>query len=388
MPVHDCRDTSAVSIELIQKPTTDTRSLDRELERLSGLVSSHLDNFIDAASPGDRMEELIGAPFWRYEPQAFAKAILEPVSDMLRRASKKWRPIFAILMLEALECDSTRFEPILSLTLELTHTAALIIDDIEDESELRRGDTCIHIRYGTDIAINAANFLYFVPFQEILRHEHLSDRQKLLAHGILSHCYLRGHIGQATDLWRWRFPDETSLAFDEQTASESILQTYADKTACAVEAAMDLVAVIANLDDEHRKSRLRDFARSIGVGFQIMDDVNNYSAAPDWTKTVAEDLASGKMTYVIFRALQLLSGDRRAALRSIVSDARRHGDSSRLSEGIELVRESGALTQCQQEAHAMLRAAWSDLCKHVPDSHARRCIHRLCTRIFCDLNSV
>ena len=373
---------------MIQETNAETRKLDESLQAISDIVSTHLSSFLNFQSAANALEDLIGSASWQYETQAYERTIVEPISDMLARASKKWRPIFAILMLESLGCDPTHYTRLVSLALELPHTAALIIDDIEDASELRRGDTCIHVRYGTDIALNAANFLYFIPYWELQKHEHLTDQQKLRAHAVTSRCYLRGHIGQATDIWRSSFFDDAISGIDSVKATDTILQTYADKTACAVEAAMDLVAIIAEIEDEEMIRALRSFACSVGVGFQIIDDVHNFSDSPEWTKTVGEDLATGKITYVTCRALSLLPKVKRDTLLSILKSARCTREITSLSDGIDLVRESGALEECRQRADEMLHRGWQEFCQYVSDSHARRCLLRLCSRIYSSLNAV
>jgi geranylgeranyl pyrophosphate synthase len=50
---------------------------------------------------------------------------------------------------------------------ELIHNGSLIIDDIEDKSLMRRGDKCIHIKYGTDYAVNSGNLMYFAPITKL-----------------------------------------------------------------------------------------------------------------------------------------------------------------------------------------------------------------------------
>jgi geranylgeranyl pyrophosphate synthase len=50
---------------------------------------------------------------------------------------------------------------------ELIHNGSLIVDDIEDRSQKRRGDLCTYLKFGTDIAINAGNFIYFAPMAKI-----------------------------------------------------------------------------------------------------------------------------------------------------------------------------------------------------------------------------
>ena len=135
-----------------------------------------------------------------------------PMWDLLDRKGKRWRPIFGVLMLEALGADPTPHEALLSVVAEMSHTGALIIDDIEDGSGTRRGDTCIHLRYGLDVAINAANTAYFLPFLSLRDHRSLSDAQRLSLYRILSEQYVKSHVGQGLDIYWSRRLSRPSLA--------------------------------------------------------------------------------------------------------------------------------------------------------------------------------
>jgi geranylgeranyl pyrophosphate synthase len=60
---------------------------------------------------------------------------------------------------------------------EVIHNGSLMIDDIEDSSTLRRNKQCVHLLYGIDIAINAANFMYFAPLSYLIKSCHFSQPQ-------------------------------------------------------------------------------------------------------------------------------------------------------------------------------------------------------------------
>ena len=62
---------------------------------------------------------------------------------------------------------------------EVIHNGSLIVDDIEDSSDLRRNKPCVHKIYGVDVAINAGNFMYFTPMQHIYKSNVFSPRLKL-----------------------------------------------------------------------------------------------------------------------------------------------------------------------------------------------------------------
>ena len=78
-------------------------------------------------------------------------------------------------MLEALGTPSADYQMLLAMMTELAHTGTLVIDDIEDRAQVRRGAEAIHLRYGIEVAINATNTVYFLPLLVLSNYPHLSD---------------------------------------------------------------------------------------------------------------------------------------------------------------------------------------------------------------------
>ena len=79
-------------------------------------------------------------------------------------ARETWRTSFRLPHDRSLGVAFEPYEMLLSVIPELCHTGALIVDDIEDGSLMRRGADCVHVRYGLDVALNAANTVYFLPY--------------------------------------------------------------------------------------------------------------------------------------------------------------------------------------------------------------------------------
>lgn len=93
----------------------------------------------------------------------------EPIYDLMDRGGKRWRPMLGLIMAKCLGRDDIEdFEKNKDIYFscglaEIIHNGSLMIDDIEDGSEKRRGDLCTYKKYGVDTAINAGNFMYFAP---------------------------------------------------------------------------------------------------------------------------------------------------------------------------------------------------------------------------------
>ena len=193
---------------------------------------------------------LIGEAAWAYEPRVYSEVIAGPAWDLLNRGGKHYRPIFSTLLLRTLGVDPEPYLDLICVIPELNHTGALIIDDIEDGSPDRRGGPSIHVGHGLDVAINAGNTLYYLPWLLVERHPRLDDRQRLLFYQNMVSSAVRVHFGQGMDilLSRRRKP-ETTLAWLEDGIEEKVLQMHADKTGVAGEQVAKGCCIIANAPD-------------------------------------------------------------------------------------------------------------------------------------------
>jgi geranylgeranyl pyrophosphate synthase len=295
----------------------------------------------------------------------------------MNRGGKHWRSIFGILLLEALGTPARLYEMLMAVCVELPHTGSLMIDDIEDRSAKRRSQACIHNRYGQDVAINAANALYFVPYLLVQNYPYLSEPQRHEIYQIMSNNYLRAHFGQGLDIYWSNRMSAKNLAVWNNSIRTKILQSYALKTASLVVGLAEIACVIASADAGTCRA-CAAMAKLFGVAFQITDDVLNFSDSGKPKGGSGEDLANGKMTYVIHRALERLTGDSRKRLQTILCSPTLRGETEVLGEGIELIRSSGALAQCRQEARDLLEEGWRILSGRVPASEPKTLLRALC----------
>jgi len=373
-----------VSLHSGQQPSReiyDPQAIQAGLERLSARIGQHLATFLPDEVSASDVERYAGPPTWKYEPQAFAFGVVRPYRDMILRQGKRWRPMIGILMVEALGQPAPAYEQLISVMMECIHTGALMVDDVEDHSLRRRGDTAIHIRYGLDVAINAGNSLYFLPLTLLRDHPRLTDTQKLELYYVFTQVFVRAHVGQATDIyWSHHTTSDNIDRWMGERVGRKILQAYQGKTAAAVEGCAEAAAVIAGADAPTRQACIR-FAKTFGVSFQILDDVNNFSSSPDWTKVCGEDLGQGKLTYVIYRALERLTGPMKRRLQEILCQERLRRDPEILREGIRLIHASRALDQCRCEANAFFCRSWEHFDRVLQASPAKLMLFELCRRL-------
>jgi geranylgeranyl pyrophosphate synthase len=328
------------------------------LEAAADRVDRRIEGFLPREFDGPSLERFIGPPRWAHHPSAYTEMLSRPFWDLFTRGGKRWRPLFALFLMEALGKPPQPFEQLICSLAELCHTGALIIDDIEDRSAIRRGGEAVHVRYGLETAISAANTMYFLPGLLIKDHPDLTAGQKLAIHEIYIRQLLRAHFGQALDLhWSKTMSAENLRAWRADGLADKILQMYELKTAAPIEALAEFVTVVAGAEPACRAACL-EFASTLGVGFQILDDIHGLSCSPDWKKTSGEDLSQGKMSYVLCRALDLLPPSDREVLEEIVGSADKRRDPVALRTAADLVRGSGALETCRTAAQEMIQAEW------------------------------
>ena len=334
-------------------------------------VDRNIESFLPKTYLLPAIERMVGPDGRAIFPETYTKMLAQPAWDLLSRGGKRWRPMFALYLLEALGVAPQVYEQFVCVMAELCHAGALIIDDIEDASALRRGEPCIHLRYGLDVAISSANTLYFLPSLLIREHPGLDDAQRLKMHEIYVRQMVRAHFGQAMDLFWSRNMSESHIrAWLKDNGPGAILEIYAMKTGAPLEGLAEMCAVVAGAEPSVRDA-CRAFARSLSIGFQILDDIHGYGDSSEWKKVRGEDIAEGKWTHVLFKALRALPPKDRDRLAAIVGrkELRQRGEEREAA--IDLVKRSGALAACRDEALAMVDKSWKEVRSYLVPSEAR-----------------
>ena len=323
-------------------------------------IDNHLEDFLPRALDTDWITTHIGAEHWKHDPQGVTEIIANPTWDFLSRNGKHWRPICALLIVESTGIDSGPYEQMISAITELNHSGSLIIDDIQDNSLIRRGEECMHLRYGVDVAINVGNSLYFLPYILLKNHPDLTDHQRLELYQLMAQVFNRGHFGQGLDLYWTNYLSSTKLeTWLNDSFDQKLLQMYSYKTGASVEAVGEMACVLAGSDNETRKAYAA-LGRVFGVAFQLIDDVYNFNTSAGWTKVCGEDVIAGKPTFVIVTAMKMLDLASRERLITILCSKELREDNTYLKEAIDLVEQSGSLKYCRDKAEKMIEKEWDN----------------------------
>ncbi|QRW12838.1 farnesyl-diphosphate synthase [Ceratobasidium sp. AG-Ba] len=222
------------------------------------------------------LPQLSQQPEWRSQDE---KTILEPFTYITSNPGKDMRSRLIEAFNYWLKIPKEDLE-VIAHVVSMLHNASLMIDDIEDNSQLRRGAPVAHKIYGIPQTINTANYVYFLAYQELFK---LRSKQEASSHTtndldrVVTEELLNLHRGQGLDLlWRDTLTCPTEREYIEMVNNKTGgLFRIAIKLMMAlspVEPAVDYVPLV-NL---------------IGVYFQIRDDYMNLQSTTDTRKTLAK----------------------------------------------------------------------------------------------------
>ena len=230
-----------------------------------------------------------------------------PCASLVSGGGKRWRPLLAVL---AYQLAGGSGEDIYTLTplIEGIHTASLIHDDIEDNSELRRGKPAAHVAYGLDSALNSGSWLYFRALQSIEGYHAPADIKLDLYTAALTHIRAL-HEGQALDI-HWH---RTAGFFPSRQDYEQMIRL---KTGALAALAAYTGMRAAGKGHEESKSFAALFAE-VGVGFQILDDVKNISTGNAGKKR-GDDIVEGKKSLPVILHIEKNPEDAAALKVSIL----------------------------------------------------------------------
>jgi geranylgeranyl diphosphate synthase type I len=303
----------------------------------------------------DSLAALFGEPRFEYDVAAIERALFEPVWDLLDRGGKRWRPVLFLELVSALGEDPEAYLPYATIP-EILHTGTIIVDDVEDDATLRRGEEAIHLRYGTDIALNAGNALYFVPLKIISRNPaDLEPEQQLAIYEMLTFELNRTHLGQGTDIV-WHNAPTVEITEDQY------LELSACKTGCLGRIAGRLAALVTD-SSEDVESAFAAYAESLSIAFQIGDDVldvkHSLDKAGNFGKAFGNDIREGKRTLLVIHALQEADPADREQLEDILT-----ADSvtdAEIEAVLSLLQETGSIEHALETAERLAADARSHL---------------------------
>ena len=343
--------------------------LRRHLDGIVARVRQHLEAALPRQIARQDVERLADMKLRHFDAVAYHRMISAPLWDLMdRERARLWYSLPGLLMIGALGTDPKPYEKLASVTAEMLRAGAEIIDDIQDNALLRRGEECIHLRHGLNAALCAAHTAFFLPTILIADYPGLDDRQRQELFRITTQLCMSAQLGQVQDVHATGTLTAVTLQhWIEDRLEDRILQIYEGKAASFTSASMEGAAVIAMADAPTRAACVQ-FGLTLGLSLQIVNDIANFSASRLHRGDCGSDLAEGKLTFVIARALLALGRAKRLRLGEILCSEELRGVPAILNEAIELVRQSGALESSRKTAAEMLEKEWARLSSVLPAS--------------------
>lgn len=304
----------------VEAPQPDTGALDR----LTALVAEDL--VAVNALILDRM-------------QSSVELIPQLAGYLIASGGKRIRPVLTLASARLCGHEGGRHIG-LAAAVEFIHTATLLHDDVVDESDLRRGQASANVVFGNQASVLVGDFLFSRAFQVMVEDGSI-DTLRILANA--SAVIAEGEVLQL------------SAAHDTVTSRDTYLRIIRAKTAELFAAACEIGAVVADRNPAECAA-MRDFGIELGIAFQIVDDVLDYSARQARLgKTIGDDFREGKITLPVILAIGRGDADEREFWRRTLED----GDQSDkdLDRAVAILQRHNALADSMAAARAHADAA-------------------------------
>jgi all-trans-nonaprenyl-diphosphate synthase len=236
----------------------------------------------DLAQLVENLKQLVGAR----HPMLYAAA-----EHLFQAGGKRMRPAIVLLLSRAISTGSEisgRHRRLAEIT-EMIHTASLFHDDVVDEAELRRGSPTVNHRFGNRIAIQAGDFMFAQASWYLANLDNL-EVVKLLSEVIKD--FAEGEIQQGFS------------SFDTEVSLQAYLDKSYYKTASLIANSSKAVGVLSEVSLDFQED-LYQFGRSVGLAFQIVDDILDFTGTTDSLgKPAGSDLKSGNLTAPVLFAME------------------------------------------------------------------------------------
>ena len=241
------------------------------------------------------------------------------------RAGKRMRPMLIMLMARNYGNvnDATLHA---AVGLELLHTASLVHDDVVDESRERRGQASVNAVYDNKVAVLVGDYI----LSTALLHVSITHNELIVRYlAELGRTLSDGEILQLTSIG------------DEEISEQTYYEIISRKTAALFEACCAIGAISAGVPEE-----------TLGIIFQIRDDIFDYYDSPEIGKPTGNDMAEGKLTLPAIYALNSTGDEAMLAIARKVKAGT--VDQGEISQLVEFTKANGGIEYAErrmQELH-------------------------------------
>ncbi len=289
------------------------------------------------------------------ESVASVDAVTTIAQYLQTSGGKRLRPTL-LLLCARIAGDAGQSAVRMAAVVEILHAATLVHDDVIDMAQLRRGRPSTNVQWGNHTCVLAGDWLYMQAFHIALRERNFHILDVLIG---LTQMMVEGELIQLERIGKI----DVTVADCMEIADR--------KTAGLFSACARLGAVVAGAATE-AEERLGEYAWNLGMAFQLMDDVLDFTAREDILgKPVGGDLREGKVTLPLVFALETASAEERQAVETVLRERSYH--SVAFSQILAILQRHNGIARVMERARQFTERAQQAL-GEFPDSPCRRAL--------------
>lgn len=282
--------------------------------------------------------------------QGYQEIMIEALKALIKSGGKRIRPAITLLVGKMLHGDHQKILSI-AAAIELLHTATLVHDDLIDGSLLRRGISTLNSKWSAPATVLSGDFL-FACAAHIAADSGSPPIVKTFSKTLITICN-----GEIVQLF------EKNSKIDRSNYYQRI---YA-KTATLFESCSCISAMIASQDEEHIE-QMRVFGKEIGIAFQMMDDILDFTGAQAvFGKPIGSDLLHGIITLPVIYYVEQYP-DHPLSIKLMTGTSLSESEATTM---IEDIRNSSAISDSVNEARNRTATAIESI-MNIPDSTSKQ----------------
>lgn len=283
----------------------------------------------------DQLIDIVNKKVENIQYPAEPQRLYEPIRYILSIGGKRIRPV---LMLMAYNLYKDDVESIINnaVALETYHNFTLLHDDLMDNSDVRRGNPCVHKKWDANTAILSGDTMLILAY-------------KLFNAGVKNEKALADFIEATLGVCEGQQYDMDFETRNDVTESE-YMEMIRQKTSLLLGYALKIGGVLAGADEEDARN-LYEFGEKMGLAFQLQDDLLDVYGDPKlFKKKLGGDIVENKKTFLLINALQLANKDQKEELVQWIADKNANPDKkiaavTHIYNSLQIDR----LTQCKIE---------------------------------------
>ncbi len=267
----------------------------------------------------------------------------EIAGHLINAGGKRLRPLLTLATAKLCGYEGPRHVALASC-IEFIHTATLLHDDVIDESVLRRGAPSSNALWDNKASVLVGDFLFSRAF-ELMVADESAEVMKILSSA--ASTIIEGEILQLV------------ASNDVATTEDAYLEVISAKTAKLFAAACHIGGVITDSNNDKCKA-LENFGFNLGIAFQLIDDILDYTACQDvMGKPLGDDFREGKLTLPVILAYAQGTADEQQFWQRTINDLAQ--EDSDLETATGLIQQHNILEQIVDRAYKFAQKAADEL---------------------------